>query len=55
MGAAMPKIDTGKKAPAFSLKDQDEQVHKLSDYAGAFFPVSILGIAAPMHDMCNVV
>ena len=30
----MPLIDPGKKAPAFSLKDQNGQVHKLSDYAG---------------------
>ncbi|MEM1166809.1 MAG: peroxiredoxin [Planctomycetota bacterium] len=27
-------IDPGKKAPAFSLKDQDGTTHKLSDYAG---------------------
>ena len=27
-------IDPGKKAPAFSLKDQHGQVHKLADYAG---------------------
>lgn len=27
-------IDTGKKAPAFSLKDQEGRVHKLADYAG---------------------
>jgi peroxiredoxin Q/BCP len=30
----MPLIDTGKKAPAFALKDQDGQTHRLSDYAG---------------------
>jgi peroxiredoxin Q/BCP len=30
----MPLIDTGKKAPAFGLKDQDGQTHRLSDYAG---------------------
>jgi len=30
----MALIDEGKKAPAFSLKDQDGQPHKLSDYAG---------------------
>ena len=30
----MPLIDPGKKAPAFSLKDQHGNVHKLSDYAG---------------------
>ncbi len=30
----MPLIEPGKKAPAFSLKDQDGKTHKLSDYAG---------------------
>jgi peroxiredoxin Q/BCP len=30
----MPLIDRGKKAPAFSLKDQDGRAHKLADYAG---------------------
>ncbi len=30
----MPLIEPGKKAPAFSLKDQDGKMHKLSDYAG---------------------
>jgi thioredoxin-dependent peroxiredoxin len=30
----MPLIEPGKKAPAFSLKDQDGETHKLSDYAG---------------------
>jgi peroxiredoxin Q/BCP len=30
----MPLIDPGKKAPAFSLKDQEGKSHKLSDYAG---------------------
>jgi peroxiredoxin Q/BCP len=30
----MALIDTGKKAPAFSLKDQDGKTHTLSDYAG---------------------
>jgi thioredoxin-dependent peroxiredoxin len=30
----MPLIDPGTKAPAFSLKDQTGQTHKLSDYAG---------------------
>jgi peroxiredoxin Q/BCP len=27
-------IEPGKKAPAFSLKDQEGHVHRLSDYAG---------------------
>ena len=30
----MPLIEPGKKAPAFSLKDQHGKVHKLADYAG---------------------
>jgi thioredoxin-dependent peroxiredoxin len=30
----MALIDPGKKAPAFSLKDQDGQTHRLTDYAG---------------------
>lgn len=30
----MPLIDEGKKAPAFSLPDQDGKTHSLKDYAG---------------------
>ena len=30
----MALVDPGKKAPAFSLKDQDGRSHKLADYAG---------------------
>ena len=30
----MPLIEPGKKAPAFSLKDQDGNVQRLSDYEG---------------------
>lgn len=30
----MPLIDPGRKAPAFTLKDQAGQTHKLADYAG---------------------
>ena len=30
----MPLIDEGKKAPAFSLADQDGKTHRLADYAG---------------------
>ena len=30
----MPLIEPGKKAPAFALKDQHGQAHRLSDYAG---------------------
>lgn len=31
---SMALIEPGKKAPAFTLKDQDGKTHKLSDYAG---------------------
>jgi peroxiredoxin Q/BCP len=31
---AMPLIEPGKKAPAFALKDQHGETHRLSDYAG---------------------
>ena len=30
----MPLVEPGKKAPAFSLKDQHGKVHRLADYAG---------------------
>ena len=30
----MPLAEEGKKAPAFSLKDQDGKTHHLADYAG---------------------
>jgi len=30
----VPLIEPGKKAPAFTLKDQDGNAHKLADYAG---------------------
>jgi len=30
----MPFVDPGKRAPAFTLKDQHGTVHRLSDYAG---------------------
>ncbi len=30
----MSLIETGRKAPAFTLKDQEGKVHKLSDHAG---------------------
>src|SRR5918993_5661570 len=30
----MPRIEPGKKAPAFALKDQDGKPHRLADYAG---------------------
>ena len=31
---SMPLIDEGKKAPAFTLNDQDGKAHRLSEYAG---------------------
>src|SRR4051812_41547503 len=31
---AMPLVEVGKKAPAFSLKDQNGKTHALADYAG---------------------
>jgi len=30
----MPSAEPGRKAPAFSLKDQDDKTHNLKDYAG---------------------
>ncbi len=30
----MPVVEPGKKAPSFSLKDQDGKTHRLSDHAG---------------------
>jgi len=30
----MPLVELGRKAPAFSLKDQDGKAHRLSDFAG---------------------
>jgi peroxiredoxin Q/BCP len=33
-GGSVPLIESGKKAPAFALKDQDGRLHRLSDYAG---------------------
>jgi peroxiredoxin Q/BCP len=30
----MPLIDPGRKAPSFTLKDQNGKTHRLSDYAG---------------------
>jgi len=32
----MPLVEPGRKAPAFSLKDQDGKPHRLSDYEGRF-------------------
>lgn len=33
-GVAVPLIEPGRKAPAFSLKDQQGKTHRLADYAG---------------------
>jgi len=30
----MPSVEPGRKAPAFSLKDQDDKTHRLKDYVG---------------------
>jgi peroxiredoxin len=30
----MPLVEPGRKAPAFSLPDQDGKAHRLKDYAG---------------------
>ena len=30
----MPSVEPGRKAPSFSLKDQDDKTHSLKDYAG---------------------
>ena len=30
----MPSVEPGRKAPAFSLKDQGDKTHRLKDYAG---------------------
>ena len=30
----MPLIEVGKKAPAFTLEDQEGRTHRLKDYAG---------------------
>jgi peroxiredoxin Q/BCP len=32
----MPLIEPGRKAPAFTLKDQHGRAHRLSDYSGRF-------------------
>ena len=48
----MPLIDPGKKAPAFSLKDQDETKHALKDYAGR--PVVLFFYPKDMTSGCTV-
>ncbi len=47
----MPLIDEGKKAPAFTLPDQDGTKHKLSDYAGQ--PVVLFFYPKDMTSGCT--
>ena len=47
----MPLIDPGRKAPAFTLKDQDGQTHRLADYAGT----SVILYFYPKEDRKSVV
>ena len=47
----MPLIDPGKKAPAFTLKDQDGNTHKLSDHAGS--PVVLFFYPKDMTSGCT--
>lgn len=58
----MSRIEIGKKAPAFSLKDQHEQTHKLSDYKGKpmvlfFYPKDMTSgctrEACDFQDLCT--
>jgi len=44
-------IDPGRKAPAFSLKDQDGNTHRLSDYAGS--PVVLFFYPKDMTSGCT--
>ena len=62
----MPLIEPGKKAPSFTLKDQDGKTHTLGDYAGRplviyFYPKDDTPgctaegrPAAPARDPCPV-
>ena len=43
-------IDVGKKAPAFNLKDQDGNAHRLSDYAGQPGPPETFESNIVTHD-----
>ncbi|MEL6330441.1 MAG: thioredoxin-dependent thiol peroxidase [Planctomycetota bacterium] len=45
------KIEPGKKAPAFNLKDQDGNAHRLSDYAGS--PVVLFFYPKDMTSGCT--
>ncbi|MFG0299904.1 MAG: peroxiredoxin [Phycisphaerales bacterium JB047] len=47
----MPVIEVGKKAPAFMLKDQDDQPHRLSQYAGQ--PVVLFFYPKDMTSGCT--
>ncbi len=47
----MPKIEAGKKAPAFTLKDQNDTPHKLSDYLGQ--PVVLFFYPKDMTSGCT--
>ena len=47
----MPLIDPGKKAPAFTLKDQHEVSHSLKDYAGR--PVVLFFYPKDMTSGCT--
>ena len=47
----MPPIAEGKKAPAFTLKDQDGNTHRLSDYAGS--PVVLFFYPKDMTSGCT--
>ena len=47
----MPLIDAGKRAPAFTLKDQSEQPHKLADCKGT--PVVLFFYPKDMTSGCT--
>lgn len=47
----MAPIEPGKKAPAFALRDQDEKLHKLSEYKGA--PVVLFFYPKDMTSGCT--
>ena len=47
----MPLIDAGKRAPAFTLKDQDEKTHKLAECKGS--PVVLFFYPKDMTSGCT--
>ncbi|HCT45764.1 MAG TPA: peroxiredoxin, partial [Phycisphaerales bacterium] len=47
----MALIEVGKKAPAFTLKDQDDQPHRLSQYKGQ--PVVLFFYPKDMTSGCT--